>query len=254
MVKLKPSSKTTSYIEIQPNSLLKEYIDCYWLFKYRETITNNYMILPDGCFDLMYIFDDNKLLYTRLTGLWEKAVTVNYSKHITVLGIRFKISSLKVLFKPSIKPYLNNSLLIPEDFLGFKRSLIEDLFSFGSDKLIEAIQNYYLNLLRDCENPLSSQYLSLLTESKGYESVEAISKRAGISTRHLSRIIKNETGISTKKYLKLIKFKDFMQKKDIHYYDQSHLNKSFIDICNSTPISITLKTDVRFLQYDKFFK
>ena len=98
-----------TYREFEPDFRLKDFIKSYWYFNIRTNSIKPFDILPDGYFDLLVVIKENRIVSTRLTGIWSKSITISYSENTEVFGIRFKPISICGLFKFTIKESLDNS-------------------------------------------------------------------------------------------------------------------------------------------------
>lgn len=64
------------YREFVPNSMIHDYVKCYWQFDNSTNKEFEFTILPDGCFDLIISLDNHSVQSISLTGLWTKQIDV----------------------------------------------------------------------------------------------------------------------------------------------------------------------------------
>ncbi len=252
------ASKIT-YREFEPDLRLKDYIKSYWYFNIRTSIQKPFDILPDGYFDLLVVIKENRIVSTRLTGIWSKSISISYSENTEVFGIRFKPISIGGLFKFNIKESLDDSQNVTlQDFDLNEQILIDSLNGFP-EFLVNYLDKQFLQLIPNNKTDKRlNKCFELIDTSIGNITVDEISKTIGLSSRQLHRLVNNMIGIGIKDYSKIVRFKKSLRdvknnKSDyFHYYDQSHYIREIKQFTGMTPEKLDLKNNDRFIQYYDF--
>ncbi len=214
--------------------------------------------MPDGYFDLLVVIKENRIVDTRLTGIWSKSVSISYSENTEVFGIRFKPLSIGGLFKFNIKEALDDYQNITlKDFDLSEQILIDSLNGFP-EFLVNYLDKQFLQLISNRSDERLKKCFELIENSDGNIKVDKISQTIGLSPRQLHRLVSNMIGIGIKDYSKIIRFKKSLRdvknnKSDyFHYYDQSHYIREIKQFTGLTPEKLDLKNNDRFIQYYDF--
>ena len=247
------------YREFKPDLILQDYIKSYWYFYVRTDSVKSFDILPDGYFDLLVIMNDGRITDTRLTGIWNRNISISYSENTEVIGIRFKPLSIGGLFKFHIREFLNESRKIElKDFNLNGQTLLDGLNGFPGF-LVSYLNKQFLKLIPLCKSDRRlKKCFELINNSTGNIKVSEVSEIIGLSSRQLHRQMSDMIGIGVKDYSKIIRFKNTM--RDIkenktnyfHYYDQSHFIREVKQYTGLTPRKLELNNNDRFIQYYDF--
>ena len=249
------------YKEYNPSKQLVDYINCYWYFKITTTTIKTFDVLPDACFDLLFIIKENGDFENVLTGIWNKSLSIEYKENTQILGIRFKPLSIHTIFKFEINNYLNHKTSILISDLELNYNYLVDSIQTNLSNAINYLNQLFMFRINNSfiDNRLQNCY-KLIETNKGTISIASISDKVGISSRQLNRIVNAKIGISLKEYSKIIRFKSFINimlyeidKSNILYYDQSHLIKDFKNYTGKTPKQIKISNNDRFLQFYKVY-
>ncbi len=247
-----------TYREFEPDLRLKDYIKSYWYFCIRTNTPKPFDILPDGYFDLLVVIKGNRIVDTRLTGIWSKSVSISYSENTEIFGIRFKPLSIGSLLKFNIKEALDDFHNITlKDFDLNEQILIDSLNGFP-DFLVNYLDKQFLKLIPNKLDERLKKCFELIDILVGNIKVDKISQTIGLSPRQLHRIVSNMIGIGIKDYSKIIRFKKSLRdvknnKSDyFYYYDQSHYIREIKHFTGLTPEKLDLKNNDRFIQYYDF--
>lgn len=244
-----------TYREFSPHYLLSDCIKSYWYFKIQTNIHQPFEIMPDGYFDLLVLIQNNKIIGSRLTGLWCKSITINYSNDAEILGLRFKPFALGHILNVQIKDLLNNSSTIELSDIGLNKQIIIDGLNGFPSVLVQYLDNHFLSLINpDKKDKRMQRLFSIIDNTSGVETIENISDIIGLSTRQIHRKLNDLIGVGAKDYSKIIRFKRALRNDNglDGYFDQSHFIKDFKEFTGRNPSSFDLKKDVRFLQYHDF--
>ena len=252
-------SNNITYREFEPDFRLKDFIRSYWYFSIRTDTQKPFDILPDGYFDLLVVIKENRIVDTKLTGIWSKSVPVSYTENTEVIGVRFKPLTIGGLFKFSIKEILDTAQNISlKDFNLNEQFLLDSINSFP-EFLMKYLDNRFLKMNKyNSSDKRLRKCFELIDNSAGNITVDEISGTIGLSTRQLRRLVNNMIGIGIKDYSKIVRFKKSLRdvknnKSDyFHYYDQSHYIREIKQFTGLTPERLNLKNNDRFLQYYDF--
>lgn len=229
------TSKSYTYNEYKPISLLENYIDCFWTFDYLKDSPQSYSILPDSCFDLVLAVNKRELVSSRVTGVWENKIDLSYNKPTKLLGVRFKLGAIYRLIEYPIKDILNGSKLIDLNDLGLPLEYIEETLFNNPSLVIKVLESHFINILDIKKSYKSSDILNYFDLLHGCESIETIAGNIGVSTRQLRRVFNDVVGLSPKRILKIVRFRQYMDNSNNYYYDQSHLYRDIKGLCNLKP-------------------
>ncbi len=262
------------YREFEPVNFLKGYVKKYWYFKLKSNGTIAFEIIPDGYFDILIMFNNGSIIDVKLTGIWDKTITVNYSSDVEIFGIRFMPLALESIYSLRINELLNDSVGVELKDFCLNKDLINDSIYKSSIINMSSIQtNNKVNIIKSdfaIFDYLNNHFSKLLANSKinnkiknifeliesnsGIYSIADISNEIGISQRHIRRICNELLGMSPKDYSRIVRFRENLTMKkcdnnDFYgYFDQSHFIKDFKRFTGTTPQNLNLN-DVRFLQY-----
>lgn len=252
------SDNYITYREIKPHPLLYDYVKLYWHFQKTSTIACPFDIMPDGYFDLIVSFNYNGAMVVKLTGVWDKMVTVEHN-YAETIGIRFKPLALYSLLDLRIGELLNSSSDVYLNDWHLNNELLQEKRSRSVDEIIQYLENCLIAMLNKERLDKRLKHLFELVDlSAGTMSVEHISDKIGLSTRQIHRRVTDLVGIGVKDYAKIVRFKKSLRlicedkANFTGYFDQSHFIKDCKRYTGLTPNSMDLKNNVRFLQYYDF--
>jgi len=101
---------------IKIDGFLSNFINCFWEH-YNTQKEVEFLILPDGYFDLIFEIKNNKILNISLTGIWTNQINVRIKENTKLIGIQFKLIASEYIFKESIKHILNSETIL-SSYLG----------------------------------------------------------------------------------------------------------------------------------------
>ncbi len=189
------------YSENKIDGFLSNFIKCFWEFD-NPTKDVNYIILPDGHFDLIFEIRNNTLSNISLTGVWTKPINVHIEKDVKLIGIRFKLIAPEYIFKQPIKNILNTTTVLPIIFFASRNRSFDD-FDILTDYLLEKIK-YGLKNLNEIDNR-KFKLFELLYENKGNLRVNELTEKVLWSSRQINRYFNQKFGFSLKTYSNILK-------------------------------------------------
>ncbi len=247
------------YLEFKADLRLTDYIKSYWYFRVQTETTIPFDILPDGYFDLLIVIKGNRIVSSKLTGIWSKRVSVNYSENTEVIGIRFKPLSIGSLLKLDVKETLDGSqVVVLEDFNLNEQVLLDVLFGFPGFP-VNYLNRQFLELVQTTKTDRRlKKCFDLVDTSIGNITVGKLSETIGLSTRQLHRKVTGMIGIGIKDYSRIVRFRKVLRDvkssgpNSIYYYDQSHFIREVRQFTGLTPGELDLDNNKRLIQYYNF--
>lgn len=209
---------------------------CYWFLYSKKTLSEEfeYLVLPDGCIDIVFDIDttpefQGALIMTPKTA----AESLNLGKNFSYAGIRLRPGAW---------------LRSPVDIVG-QQTIVKILAGIDLQKtrstIMRAQDSERIEILEKLVNNLSEQNvigmddaLHPFLESVGHlRNVGDYSSSLNYSPRHLQRIFKKQFGYSPHDFLKIVRFQDALASNSkINFADQSHYIRDFKKITGMTPV------------------
>jgi AraC-like DNA-binding protein len=231
------------YQETQPTRTLSEFIEAYWLYENDSDVDDSIPIMPDGCMDIIFdLTSDDILVYGPATSA--KTVTMNPGQRL--FGIRFCPGMLPLFIKYPAD-VLQDAIVRLESVSHETHAKLARLDISGSPKATVTIVNTFFEeelsklqahpILRDLSTGLPSRDAS----------VKALANRLGVSVRQLERVFRKYVGLTPKRFLKIHRFQSIRwgakDRKSSYaelsaqygYVDQSHMNKEYKQLAQTTP-------------------
>ncbi|PID82371.1 MAG: AraC family transcriptional regulator [Clostridiales bacterium] len=238
------------YREIKADGFLENFIQCFW---YYENDDGNvvHTIMPDGYFDLLIVFVEEKLESVKLTGIWTQPKHIEVLKNTKYFGIRFKLIAAEYIFKRELTTILNEM-----------KELSHEFWSINTYKSVE-FEKFYKNTTDSIRNSLKQldkidkKKLELfnLSYQNEVKSVSKISEEISWSSRQINRYFNSQYGFSLKEFLNIVRFESHYKsisngeiQPDGDYFDQSHFIKEVKKYSGTTPKELYKNEDDRFLQ------
>ncbi len=241
------------YSQQQAHQNLKDYVRCYWKIENKNKDVQSYTILPDGFFDLLICYHNDKLEEVFLTGLWNHKTNVAITPGTTIYGVQFRLLAIENIIQESIAPLLNNMKRLEKSYLGldrFHKELDPCFFEYLNQCLLSRIEE------RDLIDARKTILLKSIKQTKGNKTVEYYSQKANWSKRQINRYFQSTFGLSLKSYCSIRKgAATFSQIKkgqlypEEGYFDQPHFIKGIKKITGFTPKALKKNENDRFLQF-----
>ena len=240
-----------NYQEKHTKGFISNFVKSFWEFE-TDGKECNYEILPDGFFDLIFEIQNGQLSKVSLTGVWTKQIQISIPTDTKMFGVRFKLISADYLFKKSIKELKNTKTEFPSTFLG-SENFNFDNFEEVIDSITKELQYGLINLKKIDNRKF--ELFKILYEQKGEVSVKELSEKICWSSRQINRYFNSRFGFSLKTFCNILKCHSslkhiangkFFPEND--YYDQAHFIKQVKQFTGTTPTSLHLNENDRFLQ------
>lgn len=241
------------YSQQQPHQNLRDYIRCYWKIENKKKNVQQYTIFPDGFFDLLICFHNDKLENIFLSGLWNHKTKVIISPETTIYGVQFRLIAVENIIQENISSLLNKITRLDKTYLRL------DEFNKNSDHcLFEYLNKCLLSSIKEQEiiDSKKSVLLKSINQTKGNKTVEYYSQQANWSKRQINRYFQSTFGLSLKRYCNIRRgASTYSQIKNGElyplegYFDQSHFIKGIKKITGFTPSTLLKNENDRFLQF-----
>lgn len=212
------------YRQIDYRGIYKEDIEYLWTLESTEKVQNfKYLIIPDGCIDIISDIENQNNIKVLVSKPFEKATCVSFPEKFKYWGIRIKPGkSLRFLnfFPSEIKEDFQDIILNEEEII--KLNNHSDDIHIYSETLLNLIFN----------KPKPEVINRLISE------LDLTMDLNNVSPRHARRLFKLITGFSRKSFEKIIKInRNISNSKDYYkdYFDQSHFIKTFKTATGLTP-------------------
>ncbi|MDR2887142.1 MAG: helix-turn-helix domain-containing protein [Bacteroidales bacterium] len=240
------------YREYSPAIQLSPWVKNYWTadgFVESDVATK---VFPDGCTDIMFIFDRAKgICYPCMFGTMTTFVHSDFPAMTQIFGIRFQPAGITAFTRVPVDELTdrNVELLLVEtlfdkyfcEALAEKQSLAE-MVSNTNHHLISLLPSLYGS------DKQIIRAVDLIYLAKGQLSLTAVSADVCLCQRHFDRKFKSAVGISPKMFAKIFRFRHALRclknypHKDLltiatacGYYDHSHLTKDFKTLSGDAP-------------------
>jgi len=238
------------YRELKPNGYIDNFVQCFWEYENADTETLH-TILPDGYFDLIAEFENDKLTTVKLTGVWTKPKDVTISKNTKFFAIRFKLFATEYLFQKEIKSILDTVQHLPFSFWSIDNFQSNEFEKFVAD--ITSRIDHSIKHLKQIDNR-KLKLFELIYQDRT-KSVAELSEKVFWSSRQMNRYFNQQFGFPLKEFIKIVRcnatYKDISNGKlspHTDYFDQAHFIKEVKKYTGATPKELHKNKNDRFLQ------
>lgn len=239
-----------NYRELKTNGYIDNFVQCFWEYQNADTETEH-TILPDGYFDLIAEFENDKLTTVKLTGVWTKPKDVIIPKNTKIFAIRFKLLATEYLFQKEIKSILDTIQNLPFNFWSIDTYNSNEFEKFVTDTT-NRIEYSIKHLKQIDERKLN--LFDFVYQDK-IQTVSELSEKVFWSSRQINRYFNNQFGFSLKEFLKIVRcnsaYKNISNgnlSPQTDYFDQAHFIKEIKKYTGTTPKELHKNKNDRFLQ------
>jgi AraC-like DNA-binding protein len=252
------------YKELKPGSLLKDYVQCYFMCESDSAAVREDKVYATGSVEIMFNLGadgpqrliDGTVIKQPAIQLWGQTIQpftfTSFGKH-AMFGVRFFAHTASCFFHEQIATF-NNQVLDFADIGGNQTKTLHSKLHEAKTEdqrigLMEAFLLQRLSTLQHKSGKLAmvGSIMNELGKEDFFENMHTVSARYGISSRYLEKIFQRYSGLSPHLYSKIVRFQ-----KSVHlvagrhssltaiahhcgYYDQSHFIKDFKFFTGSTP-------------------
>ena len=257
------------------NELLKKYVQYFLFFRKPDAGFLSYSTFPNNNLCLA-LYKDNKIDYTRHSDSNNCIVTpgdtsfksrlFGFHKMPFHVDLRASLDQICILFQPSaLSVFTSESygdLLVADN--------VFDVFRHKNDFFLEQVfeeenlfsradmlENLLLSNLNERQPEKLKEALELIARAgEQNPSIEALTKKLGISSPTLFRLFQNNVGMNPKSYIKTHRFRNILNEvlqrqhaltrlaHDNLYYDQAHFIKDFKSFSGYSPNQLLQKISI----------
>jgi AraC-like DNA-binding protein len=260
-----------NYTEIKPDSRLKHYVKCYFVYESSSDVAFEDTVYPSGLMEIIFNLGTGKwqtavgesYITTPSIELWGQLIRPLAIKSIgknIMLGIRL-FPHGAACFVPNNIDHFNDQII---DFRAVSNNTVDALYTqlqetTGWQQRIELVETFLLHRLSRSEKRLDkvevvSDIMNELQREDFFDNIENVASRYGITARYLQKLFLRHTGLTPKLYSKINRFQNSLRllnnKKDLSltsiaydcgYFDQSHFIREFKSFTGTTPSSYSIE-------------
>ena len=224
------------YADFAPRTELRPYVKTFWTLMGSGVGAPLQRILPDGCFEVVFHFDD-PFVHDQQTqpraimiGEIRRAVIVQPSAAIDVLGVRFRVGGVAAFLRRPAAEL--RDLIVPLDDVW--RGVGDQLLNTMAADRIPVLEQWLIQRVQPVER-ITFAALSEIRRSGGVTTIHEVSRTIGATERTLERKFQHAVGMSPKTFARLIRFRTWLGGGDDHYYDDPHRCHEFRAFAGITP-------------------
>jgi AraC-like DNA-binding protein len=215
------------YLELAPPPHLAAFVECIW-DSYAATERRGFLVMPDGCMDVIWAADDKP----ELVGTMTRSVRVHLHRGQRVRGVRFRPGMMALCLPIS-----------PSDLLDGRVSSRD----FGIGRL--TLKDFVAALRPRSMNPVQCA-LAYAASAREPVALDFLIRNSGLSSRQFRRQCLAVTGVSPKHLLRILRFRRASEAAlagavrwpdlaaNFGYFDQAHLIREFREFTGHSPISL----------------
>lgn len=246
-----------SYQELIPDKLLSPYIDKYWVAQGGTAESFNMKVLPDGCIDIIFAWDDSAAQRNMaeampyVIGGGESFLEEVIGGQVKMFGIRFKPVGIRAFIRASALEMTGNVIELASMDSLFGKDFPEVFNDHVS--LVNQIQNMNQYMMAKLAKlyPIErrvAKAVECIEQHRGIIAIPVLADKVCLSPRQFERLFKNEVGMGAKTFSRIARMKhtkEYLQKNttrsifdaaiDCGYYDYAHLNKDFLALTGELP-------------------
>lgn len=216
----------------------------YYCYKHQPASSKQRMRLPDGCAELLFVYQKEKpAIY--LQGPLKK-LTFTQDDPAPVFGVVFLPGILPAPLIKDINFLESFDQRIPVDpnIPGFQDILNTTHFEEQIQRCLQAFEGYEQEY-----TPLIKDIMTTIIQKKGDIHLNTIYQDLGYSRQYINQIFRMHIGMRPKYFCKVLRFRHLIENiltyypeknlnqctKECGYYDQSHMYKDFKEFTDYPP-------------------
>lgn len=238
------------------NSIVKKYIDYYYLDIKPDNTCNEFQCFPHFN-NTISLYKSHSRLANGEIAFEEKSKPLQIFTPIRekVLNVKQvgKVYRIVIVFYPLGIQQFYKSLNFSDyiiDYAFFTQNELTPLFStVDTDTLTNLLDEFLEKRFNPFENRVLSASIQYIFNNYENFSVTEISKKIGMSRQHLNRVFQVHLGVSIKKFHEIFLFRQTINKKlfensdknftqlayEFNFNDQSHFNKIYRNLTENSP-------------------
>lgn len=227
----------------------------FWVFQDTNKTPGRHKIIPDGYCEIIFHFGDPYRI--KLNGDWEMQPNALFAGQITkhfflentgcsdTLGVKLYPDIAAELFRIDMSTVTDKVV-----DLGMVDTMqpLNELAKTRSDKdRIEIVSKWIDKLIFEKAEWSIHSAVDIILERNGVVGIDSLSKKCGMSKRHLERLFKLKIGLSPKLLARIIRFSYIFKNVEKSgpswidlafksgYFDQSHFIRDFKEFTGEEP-------------------
>jgi AraC-like DNA-binding protein len=161
-------------------------------------------------------------------------------------GIRFRPGGLAGFLRVPLHELADRAVPLADVFGRAGRELAERAAEAGDTRGLVHAASLFLGP-RLSPRHAGRALAGVLVHSRGRASVDALAAGAGVSTRHVERVFRDEVGLSPKRLARVVRVQEVLRRVGSHpvrwvdvaldcgYADQAHLSRDFRELTGESP-------------------
>ncbi len=256
----------SDYREYAPPRSLADHFLCLWT----QSITGCHSeyaqrVLPDGCIDIVFINDEPPMV----VGPWVKPFVARFPVATKIVGARWHPGRAPALLGLPAAELLNQSVALRDVWSATLSSSFEQVSEQPNlSARRSSLENMLLSLLADAapSDPIVNASIQWLARHP-HGRVGHLSRRIGISGRHLQRRFSASVGYGPKAFQSILRFQRLLHfagrasrwrslaelSADVGYADQAHMTRE-VQRLSGCPPTVLFQSVQCALQMSDFFK
>lgn len=234
---------------IKPTDTLYDFVESFWMIANNSNKEHQIVVLPDGRFDIIFLFTDNEVFRPTLKGLDIEPEQTSIPAKAKIYAVSFKLLAIEYLLDEKVALLLNQGLVLPNNYWGVSQHDLSD-FNLFCNKVSEKL----IALIKPNIDTRKQQLFNLIYASNGTLSVKELSEKVFWSSRQINRYFTQTFGLSLKAYCNIIRFKSSLPhiKKgklfpELDFTDQTDFIKEVKKMSGVTPKELSKNTNDRFI-------
>jgi AraC-like DNA-binding protein len=239
---------------IKPSPPLDQFVKTFWILEKVYSNTGDYEIVyPDGCFNLIISFSENKLT-SYFTGQQTQAIKIPQSSKVKFIAVEFYPYGAFPFFNIPMNEF-TDTITSPLNIFGNSFSELHEKIFGSSDTLsIQLIETFLMEklLINKLDIEQSKKASQLLYLYKGNLRIDQLAVSLNMTKRTLERKFETTTGLTPKTMAKVFRFNKVKNELMLdpytnltslayqyNYFDQSHFIHEFKQITGHSPSSFS---------------
>lgn len=238
------------FVYILPHPALRDRISNYTVtFPSKETISDNYTVIPHGSATLVYLYDGGEARGNLFGPITKPCMVGGLANQCNMLFIiEFQPAGLSAFTGVNQKELANRIIPFESVNTALDRLVLDALESADSlDVLIDLLDRHLLENFHATYPYELQTATKLMIDHGGNISCKELSAGIYYSQRHLNRIFETYLGMNTKTFSRMVRINKairFLQNPQCSvtcashatgFYDLSHFVHDFKAVCGMTP-------------------
>lgn len=250
IISMNLSKNALEYATLAPSPRLTAMVESFWMLKNHSDKIDEGIIIPDGKIDLFLLMEENNSFQIFISGVCVKPILKPPYPNSTMFAISFYPLAAEYIFKQPFDKLRNQTLVLPNDYLGFSKNDLSDFGNFYT-KACKIFEKQFENEIDVRKKKLFEH----IYRSKGETTVEELSNKVIWSSRQMNRYFHHWFGIPLKSYINIIRFSNSLKQlklgifyPELNYVDQSHFIRQVKKFSGVKPTILNKNENDRFIQ------